>query len=210
MKICSVEGCNGKYHAKGYCVKHYNQVRRYGYVSRTIYDPNEINIVDGIGYLKLYNRQCDHIATALFSPQDYDVISQYKWYLNADGYVVSGSVAESGSNIRLHRHLLDVIDEKLVVDHINHDRLNNRRENIRTCTYQQNSQNSIPKSSLSKYKGVNYNARDNKWYARIVVGGKNIHLGVFDTDIEAAQQYDIAAKKYFQEYAFLNFDNEEE
>ena len=94
-----------------------------------------------------------------------------------------------------------------VVDHIDHDGLNNSRPNLQLATRSQNAYNRRKTSSkcTSKYKGVCFNKREGKWISSIKVEGKRIYLGYFDNQIDAAKAYDKAAKEYHKNFAVLNF-----
>ncbi len=94
----------------------------------------------------------------------------------------------------------------LLVDHIDHDGLNNRKANLRLCSIAQNNQNSRPnRNAASKYKGVSWAQSCRKWFARIRPNRKTIYLGLFTDEIEAALAYDRKAKELFGEFAYLNF-----
>jgi len=93
------------------------------------------------------------------------------------------------------------------VDHVDHDGLNNRRGNLRVATNQQNQQNqriSLRKKS-SRFKGVSWAEHANKWRAMIWSDRKPKHLGYFETEELAAQEYDKAAKEMYGEHSCLNF-----
>ena len=94
-----------------------------------------------------------------------------------------------------------------VVDHINTDSLDNRKANLRLATHSQNSCNSRRDKSntYSRYRGVSFSKRKQKWFAAIRVNGKKTWLGYFDNEIDAARTYDVAARKYHKEFAMLNF-----
>lgn len=97
---------------------------------------------------------------------------------------------------------------KNVVDHVSGDTLDNRRSNLRIITPLQNSHNRKGHSNAmySKYKGISFDKTKNTkpWYAKISIKGVNYKKN-FDTELEAALQYDEWAKKYHGEYAHLNF-----
>jgi len=94
-----------------------------------------------------------------------------------------------------------------VVDHVNGDKLDNRKYNLRVCTPKQNRHNSKPQAgSSSQYKGVNWNKGKGKWESSIRVDGKLIFLGNSLDEEVAARLYDKAAKENFGEYARLNFE----
>jgi len=94
-----------------------------------------------------------------------------------------------------------------VVDHINTDSLDNRRANLRLATHSQNSCNSRRDKSktLSRFRGVSFSKRKQKWFAAIRADGRKLWLGYFDNEEDAARAYDAAARKYHGEFARLNF-----
>ncbi|MBN1124206.1 MAG: HNH endonuclease [Sedimentisphaerales bacterium] len=93
----------------------------------------------------------------------------------------------------------------MVVDHIDHNGLNNTRANLRVCTPQQNSRNRRSQSGRSKYKGISYDKRYKRWKARIRFQNKYIHIGTFRDEARAARAYDAKAAELFGEFACLNF-----
>ena len=104
-------------------------------------------------------------------------------------------------------------NDDMVVDHINHDTLDNRRSNLRVCTHRQNAQNKRLQSGrrTGTLKGAykvsdKYISRyaERPWRSGIKVDGKRIWLGYYATELEAAQAYNEAAKAHFGEYAWLN------
>ena len=106
----------------------------------------------------------------------------------------------------MHREVCKVADDMLV-DHINHNGLDNRKANLRPATWAQNIRNRKKyfDKSRSRYKGLVWDRYSNKWRARICLNRTQIQLGSFDDEIEAAKAYDRAAKKYHGEFASLNF-----
>ena len=190
MKTCKVEGCNGKHVAKGYCDKHYRQYKRHGEISeRTRFDPNKIIEYDDYAEVVLYDKSCKEVARALIDLEDIDNVKKYKWSLRKDGYIT----AYTGKTSLLHRFIMDCPDDK-VVDHINHNRLDNRKSNLRICTHQQNMMNSGKRQSNTGYTGVYWFDVTGKYVVKIGLNKKSIHIGYFDTleqAIEARKQAEI-------------------
>lgn len=100
------------------------------------------------------------------------------------------------------------IPDGMCLDHKDGNSNNNRIENLRLCTATQNNQNkTIYKRSRSGYKGVIHCQRDeSRFSCHIRVDGEQMFLGIFDSAIQAAMAYDLAATKYFGEFARTNRD----
>jgi hypothetical protein len=139
---------------------------------------------------------------------DFDKIKTYNWHITSTGYIqtnIKNNKSKSGfSSVGIHRIILDCPDAMLV-DHINHNPLDNRKENLRICTNTENCRNSKkPKNGkLSKYKGVSM-TYGKYWFAQIGINGKRKRLGTFENEIDAAKAYNEAALKYHGEFALLN------
>jgi hypothetical protein len=149
---------------------------------------------------------------ALVDASDAELAMTQRWHATVTGgkmrpmMYVMGRERGTGRCLYLHRYLLGVTDRKQHVDHINHDALDNRRENLRIVTPSQNLQNKRPNlNAKSRFKGASWNGQAGKWLAQISVEGRGLYLGLFDTDVDAAIAYDAAARKHFKDYACLNF-----
>jgi len=94
----------------------------------------------------------------------------------------------------------------LFVDHIDHDGLNNSRNNLRICSLAQNARNAVGNANTSsKYKGVGWHRRIKKWVATIQFNKKVYHMGYFENEIDAAKAYDKKARQLHRQFACLNF-----
>jgi hypothetical protein len=142
---------------------------------------------------------------AIVDAEDYPLLSQYMWFAEGTGQNCYAVRKENGESIKMHRWIMDAPDD-LVVDHIDHNGLNNRKENLRICTFAENCRNlRSSRCKTSKYKGVHWNKRCRKWAAQISCDNKTYHLGYFTDETEAAYAYDEAARKYHGQFASLNF-----
>lgn len=155
--------------------------------------------------LPVYNKQGQIIARTRIDLETKESLARHRWYLNPDGYAVCHvSTARGRKTIYMHR-LVNHTPEDLLTDHINGDRLDNRRENLRTATYSQNNANSRPRRRRGRYRGVYWHNPTGKWVAQISVDGRLRHLGLFASELSAARAYDQAAQEFFGPYACPNF-----
>lgn len=137
---------------------------------------------------------------ALIDNDDLKLVSQFKWHLSDGGYAVNKS---SKKSIRMHR-LIDDTPQHLQTDHINRNRLDNRKKNLRRVTSLENKWNkTINKNNSSGYKGV-IPMPSGKYSAQICHRYIKYHLGVFTDVREAAKAYNEKAQQLFGEYATLN------
>ena len=142
---------------------------------------------------------------------DYDYLNQWKWYYN-QGYArrqSSASLLNTSSRqhtVGMHREVMFRMGgEPVHTDHIDGDRLNNTRGNLRASTCSENCRNTGPaKHNKSGLKGVCWKPRISKWVAQICHNRKVRHLGYFNTKEDAAKAYNAASTKYHGNFAYLN------
>lgn len=146
---------------------------------------------------------------AIVDDEDYEWLNQWKWCAVRDHrtFYAMRTDRTSGrkTNIRMHRQILNVPKGK-ITDHKNRKGYDNRKHNLRICTYSQSAFNRRSnKNSRSKYKGIHWRKDRKKWSTQIIYNSKTINLGHFISEIEAAKAYDHKAKELFGEFANLNF-----
>lgn len=149
----------------------------------------------------------------LVDADDLDAVSAKRWCRFEKGRenrtIYAKTDLPGKVSIPLHQFLLPV-PEGMVVDHINGDGLDNRRNNLRACLVAENRRNErkrMPSDGhrpSSPFKGVSWDDSRQKWVAKIAVNGETINLGRTDNEREAARLYDEAAHKEFGTYARLN------
>lgn len=144
-----------------------------------------------------------------FDKEDYEKIKDYCWNINHSGYLTSHDPAKQGKRktIYFHRVIMDVVDKDwkvYQVDHINHDPLDNRKQNLRIGCNAENAKNKrLTSLNYSGYPGVSYHKLTKKWQARVGLNGKRIYLGLFD-DINSA--IDVVDKFKRENYGGFYFD----
>lgn len=142
---------------------------------------------------------------ALVDDDDYPWLIQWKWSYNGRYAARHAIVDGKSTSVYMHREILKP-DPGMYTDHINGDRLDNRRCNLRSCSHAQNSRNMRKQAhpTSSAYKGVSFHKASGRWAAGIRVEGKRRSLGYYETEIDAAYAYDEAARQAYGEYAALN------
>jgi hypothetical protein len=143
-----------------------------------------------------------HVATV--DDADYPLVAGYRWQLARRGRSLYATTdVARGHKLYMHRLITNAADGEQV-DHVNHDGLDNRRENLRLCSAALNRRNQRKTRGTSRYKGVSL-FRNGKWRATIKLNGKQHSLGHYVEEEDAARAYDAAARKMFGEYALTNF-----
>lgn len=154
---------------------------------------------------------------ALVDDEDAPYLLQFKWHVRVDDdklYAARTPLVSRGERksgyITMHRELLGKRDG-VFPDHVNRNGLDNRRENLRFATPEQNNFNrTYRRRSSSGFRGVVWNRRVSRWQCSIKYRRKSIYLGLFDDPVEAACTYDAAAREYFGSFARLNFPRDGE
>lgn len=154
---------------------------------------------------------------AVVDDDDFARVAQFKWYaIQRSGKWHAARKPKSGA-VYMHRFLMDAPDGA-EVDHVNGNGLDNRRENLRICSKRENARNrkSGARAKSSRFHGVTLHPRGNRWRVVICAGArdrrgnaKQIYVGHFIDETEAARAYDRAALKHFGAFAATNFPKED-
>lgn len=146
----------------------------------------------GIGWTSNTNKEF------YFDLEDYDKIKQYCWREGQWGYCMTTTKEDNKG--KFIQHIL--LNTNKTIDHKNRNKMDNRKENLRVCTMQENRINaSIPNSNTSGFIGVGFDRRYNKYIARIKINRKQIYLGSYSTIQEAVKVRLKAEKEYFGDFA---------
>ncbi len=142
-------------------------------------------------------------AVAIVDKEDFERLSRHKWFLSNKGYAVRTVTVgfKKKATALMHRVILGVPPE-METDHRNRNRLDNRRQNLRVCSFRENAKNrTVNKNSRSGIKGVYWHRARETWVALIGVNGRRLHLGCFPSKEAAASAYEAAARLHHGEFA---------
>lgn len=198
-KKCSVKGCGSSvrvcaYRDTGvfYCGRHYQQMYNKGKIHYSMYESNEVR--EGAGYCEivLLDRNGRETGKTMLDKESLPLVLGYKWHLHNSGYA---STKSAKGQYLMH----NVIMGDLLIDHINRDKLDNRKNNLRRVTHHENQINrkDLNSNNTSGVRGVSWYKSYSKWEASIKVHYKKIKLGYFDTIDEAARARRRAELKYW-------------
>lgn len=150
-----------------------------------------------------------NVGFAIIDAEDLELVSGYHWYFlrasRGNAYAVANITKPDGRGALIYMHrLIAKTPEGKDTDHRDGNGLHNCKSNLRTATTAQNGYNSRVRINKrhSRFKGVD--KKNGKWRAQIRINGKKTHIGLFDTEEEAALAYDLVSFQYFGEYANNN------
>lgn len=138
--------------------------------------------------IPLTDRHGDVVAYALVDDEDYPMLAQHRWHLSRSGYAVRTLPRNGGTPgaSYMHREVLGLdTGDRRQGDHINRNRLDNRRANLRIATDAENRQNVRARGGTSQHRGV-YRRPSGRWAAQVRAHGHLHVIGTYDTESEAA------------------------
>jgi len=142
-------------------------------------------------------------GSAIIDTIDLPIVSAHVWHLDTQGYARANIKIDGRWRlVRMHRFLICPLPSQFI-DHIDCDRLNNSRANLRVCTAAESMGNVRKYGGTSKYKGVSWHGAARKWMAQIRIDGKNRYLGLFETEADAFAAYCDRATQARGEFARL-------
>lgn len=210
-KLCALENCDGILYGKGYCRKHWRQVRLHGRPYKDRYELNDIIFEGGVCKIKLADTFGVFQAWTFIDIEDYERCKRHRWnYVctdkNKELEYVQATIDKTC--VKLHQFILGTQGTGIIVDHKNLNGLINTKKNLRICTHGQNQQNSNGcHERRSKYKGVFVRDKEGvatRWRAKIGHDKKVYGLGTFNTEELAASAYNSAALLLHGSFARLN------
>jgi hypothetical protein len=219
IRICKVCGklcddTHGSFNGKtGMCRKHNDQFKKYGKTldttPRTVWDPNEIRIMDGYAEIDTYTNVGEVLNTFKLDIEDIPLLQNHKWRTVFKGkqnspYLVTGHAKNPNNNqIYFHRLVLGNPNEE--IDHINRDSTDNRKENLRiSYRTQQLANTKLRIDNIQGLKGVYYIARDNKYRAEIQYLNRHIYSPSYNTKAEAAYMRYLLEQFFYKDIGINN------
>lgn len=183
--VCSIDGV-------WYCNKHYLKMYFYGTLDSGRKSKNTVSIIGDIVELKTTKGE-----TILIDATDLEQVNKYTWCVSKTGYAVANI---NHKVTKLHRYILSP-SENQIVDHINGNKLDNRRCNLRLCDNASNVRNSkLQTNNKTGYPGIRL-TESSTYNVRITVNRKEIHVGNFKTLEEAIEARIKAEREYYGEFA---------
>lgn len=180
-------GCIQAHRVSEYCKSNFKQYNQYDMDSEDY----------GIGYTNKGEK-------FIFDKEDFDKIKDLCWHIGSNGYLTA---QYNNKHFLFHRLIMSsyIQSSADIVDHIQHNLLDNRKQSLRVVTQSENGMNkSTQANNTSGHIGVSWSKSKNKWEAYIGVQNRLIHLGRYDNYEEAVAVRESAEQKYFNQYSFTN------
>ena len=210
-RMCDHSASHGITH--GMCRKHYEQVRRFGKTldtnPRTIWDPNEIRILDNYAEIDTYNGNGEVANTFKLDIEDVPLLDGRKWRTVLKGkqkspYLVTGHAGKQGTD-QTYFHRLVMGNPECEVDHINIDSTDNRKANLRlSYRTQQLANTNLRIDNVQGAKGVYYIKRDNRYRAEIQCGNTHVYSPCYRTKAEAAYMRMLLEQFFYKDIGINN------
>lgn len=193
MVTCKVNSCEVKSRGLGYCGRHLQQYRKWGEIRRSRGDENEIILYSEYAEIVLYDINYDEKDRTIIDIDDVERCKGYRWTLRTDGYV---SARKNGKGVKLHRFIARTPKGRHT-DHINRNKLDNRKLNLRICTQSENNKNkNTYVTNKSGKRGVTLRD-DGKYHVAITYDRRKNYIGMFDFFEEAVQAREEAEIKFY-------------
>jgi len=195
-RYCSAKGCDRIHYGRGFCHNHYKKDEAVRYGHPYLFE-NRIDVLDDYAVVYLEDRKRRVNGKVFIDLDDVDMIRSFKWCLSDGGYGITNL---DGTMIRMHAMIMGGIG----IDHIDGNRLNNRKSNLRKASYLQNNRHRTSYRNRHGFKGVI--SKGSRFVSRIKYEGTVIYCGSYLTAEEAANGYDQYAIQLFGDFAHTNFE----
>lgn len=168
---------------------------------------NKYRIEGSICYIDCFNTKGILRGSIIIDTEDLNLVKDYQWHIeNSRANLQYGQASTNGKlpskTIRIHRL---IIPDSVQIDHINHNGLDNRKSNLRTCNNRENNCNkNFSRNPKSGYTGIRYNEKANSYYVRMMVNKREISLGHYKSLEEAIEARKQGEEKYFGEFKYCD------
>ena len=203
FEVCKADNCYAisEFRNPQYCLRHYHQVRDFGRVlKRSRQEPNgyDIDYDNNIAMVYYYGQIDSENPEGhfLIDLEDFEFVGRFTWARldnGREGYIYR-RVPLNGkmTSVYLHRELMELTHENLVVDHINGNGLDNRKSNLRVVTQQGNSRN-----RRDSPKNYYYDKNNRKWIVNLTINNKTVYFGSFKSEEEAKNRSNDLREEYY-------------
>ena len=197
---CKELGCKEPVISKKLCSKHYKQVNNNGHTYRNRNEPNIFEKKGNFYLIHVFDNSGGLKGKVKIDADDYDTVKGLKWCIGNHGYAENVK-----TKMLLHRLVMRISKDGHEVDHINRNKLDNRKSNLRLVDRTRNLVNSgLRRNNTTGFKGVCWSKNAKKYFVQLSKHNKKVYTGYFIDKVEAAKKYDQKAKEFYGDYAVTN------